>query len=154
MKRNFFVNILIAFVPIVVVAVVGTLFVNNGMDWMTNLNKPSEWVPNFLIPIVWSVIYLSTAIIIYLWIRKNDMPVNIAILFLVNGILNILWCLLFFQLHLIFVGLVAIILNLIFAILLWVSVYRTRKTFAYILAIYPVWLCIATTLNLALWILN
>ena len=154
MKRNFFVNILIAFVPIVVVAVVGTLFVNNGMDWMTNLNKPSEWVPNFLIPIVWSVIYLSTAIIIYLWIRKNDMPVNIAILFLVNGILNILWCLLFFQLHLIFVGLVAIILNLIFAILLWVSVYRTKKIFAYILAIYPVWLCIATTLNLALWILN
>ncbi len=154
MKRNFFVNILLSFGIVALVAGVGTIFVSNGMDWMMGLSKPSEWIPNILIPIVWSVIYLSSAIIIYLWIRNDDMPLGTIILFLVNGILNVLWCLLFFQLQLIFVGLVAIIFNLIFAIVLWVRVNRESKIYSYILAIYPIWLCLATTLNLALWILN
>ena len=154
MKRKFLINLLLSFGVTAVVAGVGSIFVSNGMQWMMGLVKPSEWVPNILIPIVWSVIYVATATTIYLWISRGNMPIHIVVLFIVNGVMNIVWCLLFFQLHLILVGLVAIIINLIVGIVLWIGVYRERRISAYILSIYPLWLCIATTLNLALWILN
>ena len=73
---------------------------------------------------------------------------------IINGALNILWCLLFFTLKLTFVGNIAIIINLIAGIILWIAIWNEEKLYSYILAIYPVWLAIATTLNTALWILN
>ena len=154
MRRNLFINLILSFGLVALVAGVGTIFVNNGMSWMMALTKPSEWVPNILIPIVWTVIYISAAVIIYLWISREDILVGTIVLFIINGVLNVLWCLVFFQLQMKLLGMVVIILNLIAAILLWVNIFREKKVYAYILSIYPIWLCIATTLNLALWILN
>jgi len=37
---------------------------------------------------------------------------------------------------------------------LFTQIYKYNKAYALITAIYPVWLSLATTLNLALWILN
>lgn len=139
---------------IVIVAALGSVFVNLGMDWYDSLNKALQWPPNVLIPIVWTVIYVSFGIINFLWIKGEKIPTKTLILMLVNGFLNILWCLVFFTLHLTFVGIIIIILNLIAGILLWLDIFKNNKIYAYILAIYPIWLSIATALNLALWILN
>ena len=139
---------------IVIVAALGSVFVNLGMDWYDSLNKALQWPPNVLIPIVWTVIYVSFGIINFLWIKGEKIPTKTLILMLVNGFLNILWCLVFFTLHLTFVGIIIIILNLIAGILLWLDIFKNNKIYAYILAIYPIWLSIATSLNLALWILN
>ena len=139
---------------IVIVAALGSVFVNLGMDWYDSLNKALQWPPNVLIPIVWTVIYVSFGIINFLWIKGEKIPTKTLILMFVNGFLNILWCLVFFTLHLTFVGIVIIILNLIAGILLWLDIFKNNKIYAYILAIYPIWLSIATALNLALWILN
>jgi tryptophan-rich sensory protein len=62
--------------------------------------------------------------------------------------------LLFFTFKLILIGNITIILNLIFAILLTINIYKNQKYYAYILSIYPLWVSIATTLNTAIWILN
>ncbi len=139
---------------IVIIAALGSVFVNLGIDWYNSLNKALQWPPNVLIPIVWTVIYVSFGIINFLWIKGEKIPTKTLILMLVNGFLNILWCLVFFTLHLTFVGIVIIILNLIAGILLWLDIFKNNKIYAYILAIYPIWLSIATALNLALWILN
>ena len=45
-------------IGIVLVSVVGSLFTNSGMDWFKMLNKPSEWIPSFVIPVMWTIIYL------------------------------------------------------------------------------------------------
>ncbi len=139
---------------IVFVAALGSVFVNLGMDWYDGLNKALQWPPNILIPIVWTVIYVSFGIINFLWIKSEKIPIKTLILMLVNGFLNILWCLVFFTLKLTFIGNIVIILNLISGILLWVDIFKNNKIYAYVLSIYPIWLSIATTLNLALWILN
>ena len=139
---------------IVSVAVLGSVFVNLGMDWFNSLTRPTQWIPNIVIPIVWTTIYLTFAVINFLWFKKGGIPRTTLILMIVNGILNVLWCLTFFTLKLTFIGNIVIILNLIAGILLWVNIIKTQKLFAYILSIYPIWLSIATTLNLAMWILN
>jgi tryptophan-rich sensory protein len=120
------------------------------MEWFNSLNRPEEWVPNALIPIVWTVIYLTFAVVFYLWIKKGDIPQNVTWLAIVNGILNVLWCLIFFTFNQLFLGLILIIINLVFAVILWNQIYKSYKPYAYFLSIYPIWLCIATCLNLSI----
>lgn len=154
MSSNKFVSSLKFIIPIIAVAVLGSVFVNLGMDWFNLLTKPSQWIPNIVIPIVWTIIYLAFAVVLVLWQNKAKMTTQTIILLIVNGLLNILWCLLFFTLNLTFVGNIAIILNLIAGFLLVADIFKAQKLYGYILIIYPVWLSIATTLNMALWILN
>ncbi len=140
--------------PIVLVAVLGSIFVNIGMDWFNALTKPSQWIPNWVIPVVWTIIYVTFAVVLLIWSGKEEIAKSTKILLIANGILNILWCLVFFTLKLTFVGNIVIILNLIAGIALWVNIFIQKPIYSYWLAIYPIWLSIATTLNLALWILN
>ena len=140
--------------PIVIVAVLGSVFVNFGMDWFNELIKPSQWIPKWVIPVVWTVIYLTFAVVLLIWSGKDEIPTDTKILLIANGILNILWCLVFFTLKLTFIGNIVIILNLIAGIVLWINIFLQKKNYAYWLSIYPIWLSVATTLNLAMWILN
>ena len=154
MKRNLIYTILLSFIPVIMVAILGSVFVRLGMDWFSLLVKPSQWIPDEVIPIVWTIIYLLTAIVLFLWLRNGKIPKHILALFIINGVLNVLWCLVFFTLQLTFVGLIAIILNLIMGYYLVLEVKKENMLYFYMLAIYPLWLSIATALNMAVWILN
>ena len=140
--------------PIVAVAGLGTLFVNLGIDWFNALVKPSQWIPNWVIPVVWTIIYLAFLVILLIMQNRYKFSTLTKFLLIANGVLNVLWCLLFFTLNLTFLGDIVIIINLIAGFWLILDIAKYNKTFSYILAIYPVWLSIATTLNLAMWILN
>ncbi len=153
MKRKWLaISIMIA--SIIVVAGLGSLFVNLGMDWFNSLIKPKEWIPNFVIPIVWTVVYLAFAIILFLWLSKDKIDKTTLVYLILNGIFNILWCLVFFTLNQLFLGNIVIIINAIIGVVLIVKISSYNKIYSRILSIYPIWLCIATSLNLALWILN
>ena len=154
MEKKKILNWLAVILPILAVAGLGTLFVNLGMDWFNSLAKPAQWIPNVVIPIVWTVIYLTFAVILIIWQNQNKIPLMTKILLIVNGVLNVLWCLVFFTLNLTFLGNIVIILNLIAGFWLIIDIEKNKKLFSYILLIYPIWLSIATTLNTALWILN
>ena len=153
-NRKDVLGIVIAIISIAVVAGLGALFVNLGTNWFNGLVKPSEWIPNILIPIIWTVIYLTFAVILWIWIKQENLPRKVIALLITNGVLNILWCLVFFTLNQLFLGVIVIILNLIFAVKLILEISKTKDIFTLILIIYPLWLGIATTLNLAVWILN
>ena len=154
MEKSQIKKIIISFVVIILVAGLGSVFVQLGMDWFNTLQKPTQWVPNFVIPIVWSVVYIAFAVINFFWFKNDDIPTSTIILMIINGVLNVLWCLTFFTLKLLFLGNIVILVNLIAGFALIVDIIKENKLFGYILSIYPIWLSIATTLNLALWILN
>ena len=118
MRKNELTKIIISIIAILIVAVLGSIFVNLGMEWFNTLTKPTQWIPNVIIPIVWTVIYLIFAIVISIWISKSRLPKSVTILLIINGIFNVLWCLVFFTLKLTFIGNIVIILNLIMAYLL------------------------------------
>ncbi len=143
-----------SFVFIILVAVLGSVFVNLGSGWFNSLTTPSEWVPNFIIPIVWTIIYLLFAIVNYLWLKNGAIPKSVTVLMIINGILNVLWCLVFFTLNQLLLGNIVIILNLVAGFFLFSQIYKNIKAYAYTILIYPIWLGVATSLNLALWILN
>ena len=147
-------KIIISFVVILLVAVLGGIFVMLGMDWFNGLEKPSQWIPNIVIPIVWSVVYIAFAVINFFWFKRGDVPIYTVKLMLVNGVLNVLWCLIFFTLKQLLIGNIVILLNLIAGFVLIINIFKYKKLYGYVLSIYPIWIIIATTLNLALWILN
>ena len=140
--------------PIVAVSGLGTLFVNLGIDWFNSLTKPSQWIPNWVIPVVWTVIYLTFLVVLLIMQNRYKFGTLTKVLLIANGVLNILWCLVFFTFNLTFLGNIFIIINLITGFWLILDIAKYNKIFTYILAIYPLWLGIATTLNIATWILN
>ena len=147
-------KIVVTIISILVVAVVGSIFVGIGMDWFNGLTTPTQWIPNIVIPIVWTVIYLTIGIVSIVWITKGGLPKLVVIWLSINGLLNVIWCLVFSTLGLTFIGNVVIVLNLIAAIVLFLQIYKCKPIYAIVITIYPIWLSLATTLNLALWILN
>lgn len=145
---------IISICAVILVAVLGSIFVNMGMDWFDSLVKPTEWVPNIIIPIIWTVIYVAFAIYLYFAIKNDRLDKELIILLIVNGILNVAWCLMFFTLHSLLWGLIVIVMNLIVGAVMINLMHKRDMFFSYFLTIYPLWLSVATCLNLACWILN
>lgn len=147
-------NIIITLVSIVIVAGLGTLFAQLGMKWFDGLDKPTEWIPSFIIPIVWTVIYLLFAYVLVKWQNIKPLTKENIILLAINGVLNVLWCLVFFTLNQLLLGNIIIVINALFGIRLYLEICKEDAMSGLIISLYPIWLCIATTLNTALWILN
>ncbi len=147
-------NIVLIIVSIIVIAGLGTLFTQLGMGWFEDLTKPVEWIPSIVIPIVWTIIYVLFAYVLIKWQKRTPISKENIILLVVNGVLNILWCLVFFTFQQLFLGNVVIIINALFALRLYFEICKEDAMNGLIISIYPVWVCIATTLNIALWILN
>lgn len=152
LKNN--IAIFVICISVLIVAILGSVFVNFGMDWYNTLEKPSQWIPNFVIPIVWTIIYLLFIVILSI-LNKNKLLNNKIIIYCVlNAILNILCCLIFFTLNQLLIGNIIIILNLFAGTVLIFLLNKTNKFYIYFLYLYPIWLAIATSLNFALWIIN
>ena len=143
-----------AILLVIIVALLGSIFTSKGLNWLDTLNKPTQWLKAYIIPIVWSIIYTLTSILLIYLINKNKLSNKISILFILNGILNILWCLIYFTFKNILLGQITIIINLALSILLLIEIFKIKNIWGYIMTIYPTWLGIATCLNLAIWILN
>lgn len=139
---------------ILFVAGIGGLFVNLGMSWYNSTLKPTEWIPNFVIPIVWTFVYVLFAIIFSILNKSNILSNNVIILGILNGFFNILWCLTFFAFNQLLLGVIIIIINLFLGIMLLYILSKNQQWFIKLLWIYPIWLAVATFLNVALWILN
>ena len=80
MKKEVFLKNFFVILPIILVAVLGSVFVNIGNAWFNSLNKPSQWIPNFVIPIVWTVIYLSFAVVLIIWVNSRKLPISTIVL--------------------------------------------------------------------------
>lgn len=155
MKKEKIFNYIIAVSSIAVVALLGGIFTNKGMNWYDDLYKPSQWIPSIVIPIIWGAIYSLIAIFLICKIKKEELITSSLVWLLVlNGIVNVLWCYVFFTLNNLIGGQILIVLNIYLSVLLIKEIHKTNQIWSAILYIYPLWLSIATSLNIATWILN
>lgn len=153
-KANKRIYYVVVIASIVAVGGLGSLFTELGMEWYKTLEKPGEWLPDVVIPIAWTVIYLTFGVTLVFFRNKLDLVKRDYVLLILNGVFNVLWCLVYFTLGEILLGEVVIIMNFVLSVLLITSLYDRNKTVACILGMYPTWLAIATALNTAIWILN
>lgn len=126
----------------------GSLLMNNGptSEWYLNLNKAPWTPPGWLFGVAWTTIMVCFSIYLtYLFSKLSSK--NIKIAFSIQVFLNIIWNFIFFNQHLILLGLITIILLTIVVFYIFFSFKNIMKTKSLLLLPYMVWLLIATSLN-------
>lgn len=138
------------------VAVLGGLATELG-PWYEALRKPAWQPPDWLFAPAWTVIYACAAMAaVEAWLRAPDALQRRVVLelFLLNGVLNILWSVLFFRFRrpdwaLLEVG--ALWLSILGLLLL---LRRFSRPSVWLLLPYLAWVGFAALLNLAIVQLN
>lgn len=133
----------------------GVILMNNGplTTWYFNLNKAPWTPPNWVFGFAWTLIMICFSV--YMAYLYSALPtLKIRILYAIQLILNISWSYVFFNKHLIGVGL-AVIGALTLLITFFLLVYlKTLKTKSVLILPYFLWLCIATSLNAYIYLNN
>lgn len=134
---------------------VGGLLMNNGpmTEWYINLNKAPWTPPGWVFGVAWTTIMICFSIyMMYLYIKEDSTKVKT--LFLIQLVLNISWNYVFFNQHLIGLGLVIITLLTILTFYFLLNYSKKMSLKSFLILPYSIWLCIATSLNAFILIYN
>jgi len=136
----------VAFVILIyVIGLSGGIFTDTG-PWYQSLRKPSFTPPNWVIPVVWNILFLLIGLsggFMYFQSERR----SYFIVYGVNLVLNFLWSLIFF-------GLKSPAWAFIELIVLWVTIaalivlaWKRSRAATYLLVPYLTWVSFAGVLN-------
>lgn len=133
----------------------GNWFMENGpiSNWYLALNKAPWTPPGIVFGIAWSLIMICFSFYLSKLFTQKNTAKN-RILFYFQFTLNVSWNFIFFNQHQVFLGLVCISLLTVLLFLYFFKFSKQLKNYKYLLLPYMVWLCIATSLNLYIFIYN
>ncbi len=130
----------------------GTLLGSPNTD---GLIKPPLTPPDWLFPIVWTILYTAMAVAAYLVFVSNDIDRGRPLrLYLLQVIVNVLWPLVFFRLEWRLFAFFWLILLLVLVILTARGFRPISRTAFRLLLPYIAWLLFAGYLNLGFYLLN
>ena len=147
-------EVLIAVLSVAIVGLIGRLLTDTNSAWFIGLAKPSEFVPNFVFPIMWGIIYVCFAVVIFLLLRRKQMDNCVLVTLVLTGVFQWFWSLIYFRLNSLLGGLIILVVLFALVIVLFSKLIRKDKLYIYVLTIYPMWLTLATFINLSLWAIN
>jgi benzodiazapine receptor len=140
------------------VAFAGRYFTARGLSsWYPSILKPSYTPPGSFIGVMWTLIYILTALSLIIFInRAQGQPLMIPaiVLYVLNGILNAAWSYIFFTKHLIGVAVIDAALLAITVLLIMVLAWRLSPTAAILLVPYFIWVSFATFLTYEIYKIN
>ena len=148
---------IVIILTVLAVSVVGGSFTGGGMEWYRTLTLPSFTPPGSVIGMVWTVIYVLSAVAAaLLWRNRRTLPRFGAILGLLwaNAVLNTLWSFVFFTAHLMGWAIVEMVVLNLTTLAIVVLSWRRQRIAAVLLLPYFAWVCFATYLAWAIWRLN
>ena len=142
---------------VIAVSLIGGYFTSRGMDWYRTLTLPAFTPPGSTIGMVWTVIYILSAVSACLiWHHRQAIPHYrlVGILLILNAVLNALWTLVFFTWHLLGWAIVEMVLLNLTTLAVIVLTWRHQRLAAALLLPYFAWVCFATYLAWTIWRLN
>ena len=121
--------------------------------WYMTLNRAPWTPPNWLFGVAWSFIMLCFSF--YMTFLYLKIPTTkVMTLFVIQFILNVAWNFVFFNQHMIAVGLGTIVALTFIITVFLVTYLRTLKFISLLILPYFIWIWIATSLNLYILINN
>ena len=125
-------------------------------EFYQNVNKAPWTPPGWVFGFAWTSIMICFSIFLYQASEKHNI-IDLKLFYLfyaLQWLLNVIWNPVFFKYHLVFAGLIIIIVLtvLVFWFLVW-SYKNTRMATIFILP-YFIWLLIATSLNAYIYLYN
>ncbi len=156
-KQNDYLSLAISIAICFSVAAIGSIFTSISVDnWYQNLTKPIWSPPNWVFGPVWTTLYLSMAVSLWLvWLRRKKDSIKLGlVLFAVQLFANLIWSALFFGLQNPLWAMFDI-LALLAAIAATIVVFwRISKIAGGLMIPYFLWVCFAAFLNYSIWSLN
>lgn len=134
---------------------IGSWLMKNGpmTDWYTQLNQAPWTPPGWVFGVAWSMIMICFSIYMA-YLFRQSLNTKLIGLFGIQFVLNIIWNYIFFNQHLIGLGLL-IILCLTIIIAMFLATYQSvLKSKNLLILPYFLWLLIATSLNTYIYIYN
>lgn len=156
---NFFrrwISLITASVLSIAFASAGALLTNLD-EWYFNLKQPSWKPPDEAFGIIWSLIFALCAAAAWLsWssAKSAQQKRNLCLLYLFNGALNVLWSVLYFQLHRPDWSLWECLALGLSVVSLIAYQWQISRPAALMVVPYLIWVCIATMLNWQTVVLN
>ena len=134
---------------------IGVFLMNDGprSQWYSSLNKAPWSPPGWVFGLAWSSIMLLFSVYMT-FLVKEIRSKKIMILFSAQFLLNIVWNYLFFNQHLISLGLLNILFLTILMFYFLVNFKQTLKNKCFFVLPYCLWLVLATSLNLYIALFN
>ncbi|WP_034058680.1 TspO/MBR family protein [Lacinutrix jangbogonensis] len=126
----------------------GSWLMNNGpmTNWYQSLNQAPWTPPGWVFGVAWTTIMICFSIYLgYLFIKLDSQRLRLA--FGLQVFLNVIWNYVFFNQHLVALGLVVISALTVIIFTFFFSNFKTIKNKSYLLLPYMIWLLIATSLN-------
>ena len=140
------------------IALAGRFFTAQGIDpWYQAIAKPSFTPPGSVIGIVWTLIYILTAISMILFTNTAKGKANfwpVFILYIANGIINAAWSYIFFTKHLLGPAVVNAALISGTVMLMILFVWPHSKKASLLLFPYLGWVSFATYLTYVIFRMN
>jgi len=145
------------FIPLTI-GITASLFTEPEIKgWYLALNKPTFNPPNWLFAPVWTTIYILIGLAAFrVWRNRTDTAGFKTTLWVyaIQLVLNFSWSIVFFGMHQI-LGAFLVIVSLWVSIVLNMYYFgKYSKIAAWLLLPYLLWVSFASTLNLAIYLLN
>lgn len=127
---------------------IGVLLMNNGPEssWYAALNKAPWTPPGWFFGVAWTTIMICFSIYMTYLIHAKSTSI-IWLLFFVQFILNTSWNYIFFNQHIVLLGLLVIVLLTVLVGYFLVHFRNLMKQKTWLIAPYFIWLIIASSLN-------
>lgn len=137
-------------------AAIGMATAGDVGEWYKTLNRPSFTPPNWIFPVMWSLLYALIASAGWRISRIADKKERKALLgiFAIYMGLNWTWSFVFFSAHEIFAGFVWILVINVAALAIIVRAHGTDKLVSFLMIPPLCWTLFAAVLNGAYWRLN
>lgn len=126
----------------------GSWLMGNGAqsEWYTSLNKAPWTPPGWVFGAAWTLIMICFSFYMtFLYLKFPS--ARVKILFAIQLFLNIIWNYIFFNQHMILLGLIVIITLTIIIALFTFNFRNQLKIKTLLILPYLIWLCIASSLN-------
>ncbi len=134
---------------------IGVFLMNNGPQdsWYMELNKAPWTPPGWFFGVAWTTIMICFSIYMAYLIQVKS-TVNICLLFFVQFILNTSWNYVFFNQHLVLLGLMVIVLLTLVVGYFLLKFRNLMKQKTGLIVPYFIWLIVASSLNAYVYLNN
>ena len=139
-----------------ITGITSALLTRSGVEsFMETVNKPAFSPPEWLFPVVWTILYVLMGISTYIIESNSDSKSNKGFIFYyLQLFFNFFWSFIFFNSQAYLASFIWIIILLMLIILTTIEFNKVNKAAAYLLIPYILWVAFASILNLSIYLIN
>lgn len=125
--------------------------------WYSGLKKTAITPPSWVFAPVWTILFLMMALAFYLiWNENNKRGSRkkARLIFYIQLAFNILWTLVFFNLHRVGLAIICIVILIVVITYCLTIFYKLNKTAGWLMLPYLIWTCYAALINISIFFAN